>query len=320
MTHTPPAALPTVLVVDDAPIDRLVVRRLLEGSEEWAVVQAADGVAALEVIARDAPAVVLTDLQMPRMNGLELVEQIRDRFPRVPVVLMTGSGSEEIAMAALQSGAASYVPKRRLATDLLPALRQVHEASRTDEGRLRAMGCLAVRRTRFVLDNDPALVGPLLRTIRDDLLAVGLCDATGATRVNVALEEALLNAIYHGNLGVDSALKEEGNGGAFHRLAAERRTLAPYRDRRVRVDVHVTPARARFAVADEGRGFDASLLPDPTDLAYLERPSGRGILLMRAFMDDVTYHPTGTRVTLLKRRDAARDADPLPAHAEAVSV
>jgi len=37
-------------------------------------------------------------------------------------------------------------------------------------------------------------------------------------------------------------------------------------------------------------------------------------------MDDVTYHPTGTRVTLLKRRDAARDADPLPAHAEAVSV
>ena len=68
------------------------------------------------------------------------------------------------------------------------------------------------------------------------------------------------------------------------RLAAARRLEAPYRDRRVRVRVELTPAEARYEVADEGPGFDVSKLPDPTDPANLERPSGRGVLFMRTFI------------------------------------
>ena len=52
--------------------------------------------------------------------------------------------------------------------------------------------------------------------------------------------------------------------------------------------------------------FDTSL-PDPTDLEYLDRPSGRGLLLMRAFMDEVRYNPIGNRVALVKRRDICED-------------
>lgn len=113
---------PTVLVVDDSPIDRLVVGRLIGKAGGWRVAYAVDGVEALEYIALTPPAIVLTDLQMPRMDGLALVEKVRAEFPRVPVVLITGHGSEEIAIAALRAGAASYVPKRNLADELLPAL------------------------------------------------------------------------------------------------------------------------------------------------------------------------------------------------------
>ena len=293
----------TILVVDDSAVDRLVARRLLEKHGEWRVALAADGEEALELIGRSAPAAVLTDLQMPRLDGLALVEQVRERFPRVPVVLMTGCGSEEIAIAALRAGAASYVPKRNLATDLIPALEQVLAASRSDDGRQRALGSLKERTSRFELESDPGLVGPLVQVFRDELTAFGLCDATGATRAGIALEEALLNAVYHGNLGVSSDLKLEGNG-EFERVAARRRTEDPYRDRRVRVRVDVTAADATFVVEDEGPGFDVSALPDPTDPANLDRPSGRGVLFMRTFMDDVRYNPTGNRVTLVKRREA----------------
>lgn len=292
----------TILVVDDSAVDRLVARRLLEKQGGWRVVQTADGAEALDEIARCAPAAALTDLQMPVLDGLGLVERIRERFPRVPVVLMTGHGSEEIAITALRAGAASYVPKRNLSTDLIPTMEQVLAASRTDGQRTRILGALSGRASRYVLENDPALVGPLVQVFREEMAAFGLCDATGATRAGIALEEAVLNAIYHGNLGVSSDLKLAGDG-SFERTAAERRQAAPYRDRRVRVTTHLSQDGATFVVSDEGPGFDVAALPDPTDPANLERPSGRGVLFMRTFMDDVRYNPAGNRVTLVKRRE-----------------
>lgn len=299
----------TILVVDDSAVDRLVARRLLEKQGGWTVAQAADGGEALEVMAHSLPVAVLTDLQMPGVDGLTLVERVREQYPRVPVLLMTGQGSEEIAIAALKAGAASYVPKRKLAEQLIPALEQVLAVSQTDDRRGRVLAALNERVSRFVLESDPALVSPLVQMFREEMAAFGLCDATAATRSGIALEEALLNAVYHGNLGVSSELKQQGNG-LFEKTAAERRFQEPYRDRRVFVTAELTPQAATFVIEDQGTGFDVSALPDPTDPANLEKPSGRGVLFMRTFMDDVAYNPTGNRVTLVKRRETADEVSP----------
>ncbi|MFM8274381.1 MAG: ATP-binding protein, partial [Gemmata sp.] len=85
----------------------------------------------------------------------------------------------------------------------------------------------------------------------------------------------------------------------------ERRTLHPYAPRRVYVTARLTPEQATFVIQDEGPGFDVTKLPDPTDPDFLERASGRGILLMRAFTDEVRYNTTGNRCTMVKRRDGA---------------
>src|SRR5579859_4297636 len=100
---------PLVLVVDDSPIDRLLAGRLIGKVGGLRVEYAIHGRDALDAMSRETPAVVLTDMQMPEMGGLELVEQIRSDYPSVPVVVMTAVGSEEIAAAALQAGAASNV-------------------------------------------------------------------------------------------------------------------------------------------------------------------------------------------------------------------
>ena len=113
--------------------------------------------------------------------------------------------------------------------------------------------------------------------------------------------------MYHGNLEVSSQLKQEDEA-SFHRLIAERRQQPPYRDRRLRVAVQMTAERASFAVEDEGPGFDPKTLPDPTDPANLDSVGGRGLLLIRTFMDEVRFNAAGNRIALVKRRDACRDA------------
>jgi anti-sigma regulatory factor (Ser/Thr protein kinase) len=77
--------------------------------------------------------------------------------------------------------------------------------------------------------------------------------------------------------------------------------MKPYVDRRVSVTSRETPGEAVFVIGDEGPGFDTSQLPDPTDPANLEKRSGRGLLLIRAFMSDVRYNGRGNEVTLTYR-------------------
>lgn len=309
-TPTPPAAAadaPLILVADDSLLEQRYVGRIIEQHGGLRVAFARNGEEALAAITACPPALLLTDMNMPRMDGLTLVEKVRDRFPRVPVVLMTGSGNEGVAVAALKAGAADYVPKQALARDLAPVLDRVLSVGLAERRRYKVLQGMTRRSSQYALENDPALVTPLVAQFREDLIEMGLCDLTGATRAGIALEEALLNAIYHGNLEVSSDLRANGDE-AFHQLARERRGQPPYTARVVRVTARLTAAQATFVVTDEGPGFDVSKLPDPTDPEFLERPSGRGVLLMRTFMDEVRYNPTGNRVTLVKRRDrSARD-------------
>lgn len=95
--------------------------------------------------------------------------------------------------------------------------------------------------------------------------------------VRLALEEALVNAIKHGNR-MDPA-------------------------KQVRIHWAINSESVRIEIEDEGTGFRPEDIPDPTAEENLEKPSGRGIMLMRAFMSEVGYNASGNRVTLVKRRD-----------------
>lgn len=295
----------SVLIVDDSAIDRHLAGALLEKSHHSTVMYASHGREALECMRKRTPDIVVTDLQMPEMNGLDLVSEVRCHFPLVPVVLMTAQGSEDIAVKALQKGAASYLPKSRLAQALLETVENVLAVARADRDQGKLEQCLARCSWSFVIPNDNSLIAPLVDRARHDICRVGLCDETVRTRLGIALHEALINAIDHGNLELTSELREKDDV-EYHRLAEERRKAVPYRDRRVFVRFEVTPQQVTYAVRDEGPGFDPSCLPDPTDPANLERVCGRGLLLIRTFMDEVRHNPSGNEVTMIKRHDPVR--------------
>ena len=92
--------------------------------------------------------------------------------------------------------------------------------------------------------------------------------------LKLALEEALVNAVKHGN------------------------ALDPAKN--VRVHYRVCDQRADVTVEDQGPGFNPAELPDPTSAENIERCSGRGILLMRAYMSSVVFNPQGNKVTMTK--------------------
>ncbi len=153
---------------------------------------------------------------------------------------------------------------------------------------------------RLILDNDKTKVTDVVEQIVAECEAFHLIDEAVRFKVCIALEEALLNAIIHGNLEVSSELRERGDD-SFEQLIEERCSSALYGHRQVTVDCRLTRESATFVITDEGPGFDVRSVPDPTDPDYLERPCGRGMLLMRSFMDEVRYSDRGNSVTLVKR-------------------
>jgi CheY-like chemotaxis protein len=290
----------SALVVDDSAMDRRLAGALLKraGMEP---VYAENGAEALASIEARAPDIVITDMQMPEMDGLALVSEIRARFPHIPVILMTAHGSEELAVRALQTGAASYVPKRSLAHDLAATVRNVIELSSARRATLRVLASLEQIESRFTLDNDVSAIPLIVGHLESDLTRLKACDETALIQIGVALREALVNAIFHGNLECDSALREIDGGKPYQELIERRRGEAPYRERRVRLVTRQRRADVTYIITDEGPGFDPAALPDPTDITQLERVSGRGLLLIRTFMDEVSHNASGNEITMVKR-------------------
>jgi CheY-like chemotaxis protein len=294
-----------ILIVDDSRMDRHLAGRLLGAEDDLELVEAEDGEAALARLRSESADLVLTDLSMPRMDGLELVSAIKEELPLTPVILMTAQGSEELAAEALQAGAAGYVAKRRLAKDLPATVRRVLHASREHVRRSAVLQSMDRSTQRFTLKNESELIPGMVQHFQQLVGAAWGVDGTERVRLAVALEEALVNAMHHGNLELDSKLRGEDHQAYLVELE-RRRSAPPYCDRRIRVTMELTTAELRVVIEDEGSGFDPGSLPDPTDPDFLDRPHGRGVMLMRSFMDEVNYEAGGTRVELVRRREPSQ--------------
>jgi serine/threonine-protein kinase RsbW len=96
--------------------------------------------------------------------------------------------------------------------------------------------------------------------------------------MRLSLEEAITNAIRHGNAGDPKKV--------------------------VTVVADVTDEKLRVVVQDEGEGFEPEDVPDPTSLEFIERPSGRGLMLMRAYLNFVEYSEGGTKITMERNRNS----------------
>ncbi len=291
-----------ILVVDDVPSERLLTGGLLGKRDDWTVAYAESAQQALDLVESDPPDAIVTDMVMPGMDGLELVKKVREAAPQIPVVLVTGLGNELLAVRALEHGAASYVPKRQLARELPATVERVLGTAAENQHRSRLENAIVESRVELEIGNDAELLSPLATFLCEQVEMTWGLARHDRMRVCMALEESLSNALYHGNLELSSELRQSEHG-MFYKLARERARSSPWNERRIRVTMEFGQDEVAYTICDEGRGFDPSKLPDPTDEDRLDLAFGRGIMLMRSFMDDVRYNDRGNEVTLVRRRE-----------------
>lgn len=300
-----------LLVVDDSLVDRRAVGRLLEDRAKYHVEYASNGVEALELMEERLPVAVVTDLQMPEMDGMQLVRAVRERFPTVPAIVITAYGSEEIAVQALASGAADYVPKSQLVSHLRRSVEGVLAIAAGQRSQQRLSRSLRYQELQYELENDVQLIPPLVEQLQHVAADLGLVDDTDRVRLAKALIEALRNAIYHGNLELSAAQVEaasEPSSPAAARIAL-RAKQPPYCNRHVYLRAALTVHEARFTIRDEGPGFNVDGAPDvKADPSCLSHDGGHGIVLIQMFMDQVIFNQAGNEITLVKRAGQRRVA------------
>lgn len=115
----------TIVLAEDHHVVRQGLRSLLEGEADFSIVaEAADGLKTVELIDRLKPDVLVADLIMPGLNGLEVTRQVRERSPQTRVVILSMHASEAYVLQALKNGAAGYVLKDSSAAELVHAIRE----------------------------------------------------------------------------------------------------------------------------------------------------------------------------------------------------
>src|SRR5947207_3097538 len=102
--------MPKILIVDDEPFNLDVLEQEL-GDRGYAVERAADGAAALACFDASRPDLILLDYQMPGMNGVEVMKELRGRGNTAPVIMLTAYGTIERAVLAMKEGAYDFIPK-----------------------------------------------------------------------------------------------------------------------------------------------------------------------------------------------------------------
>ena len=180
------------------------------------------------------------------------------------------SGRASGSGRARAAGGASGKPVR-------PAARKSSDMNRPNaQDRRDSRPANAHGKFSFVIPSDFTAGRDVQRQIMADVARNGF-DDDNTFAIRIALEEALVNAIKHGN------------------------RLDP--GKKVRVEATVTPDRAEITVEDEGPGFNRADVPDPTCDENICRPSGRGILLIESYMNDVRWDRGGRRIHMVKHND-----------------
>jgi len=274
-----------ILVVDDDRTTRHLLQHVLE-SAGFAAAVAADGVEALKALGAERFDLLLLDVWMPRMNGLELLGKLRSRKSRPRVVVMTSDDAPETLLKAVREQAFRYVHKPVESSALLDVVREVLESP--DLPRIEVTSArpdwveLVVPCTREAVER----IQPVLAQL-DASLAPGVRDT-----IAYAFRELLLNAIEWGG-----------------RLDPNRKVrVACLRSKRVLI----------YRIADPGPGFNIDDLPHAaisygpeTPIAHMEvreaqglRPGGFGLLTVKESVDELLYNEKRNEVVFVKYLDA----------------
>jgi len=180
-------AMIKVLLADDHSIVRAGLARIIEESGDMMVVaEAADGRETIELVQEKAPDVVVVDISMPGLDGLEVADQLLSQHPELPIIILTMHEEEQYVLRAVEVGVMGYVTKRSAPEQLVAAIRKVYGGSRYLSD--KAVEMLALRMARGSQGQSPldSLSTREMQVLRQ--LALGQTNREIAASYNISVK------------------------------------------------------------------------------------------------------------------------------------
>ncbi|MDC0357654.1 response regulator [Oligoflexia bacterium] len=299
---------PYVLLADDD----VAARQLMEtfcAKEGWRCDIAQDGEGALRASSSTAYDIVITDLVMPDIMGIELLKKIREQRPGQAIIVVSGSQRiEDSSEVFREGGALDFIEKPVDFTVLKESVTRILAGRRQKklEDTLHKY-VKAERITYEFLSHELAEAQPAL-VLAERLFAAGKINLNTKLRMDLAFQEAVANALEHGNLELQSEWKHDFDDRGvdkFSRTKRERLRDSAYSKRKIWITVEYVDQTISIAIKDEGKGFGHEQQKGPSStVARLESTlqlHGRGVTIITGIMDEVTYADGGSKITMIKR-------------------
>lgn len=287
-----------VLVVEDDQASRSYLEVILR-KENLNFRSADNGKDGLEIFKEYIPDIVLSDINMAQMNGLELLENIKRIKPETIVIMLTAFNSEDYVVEAMKLGANNYLKKPVLKNNLISLLRKYSSVLHSRKSAKKIQGF--IKRHNFSLDFKsnieiiPSIVNYLITEVEGVFPEEVLLD------IKLGLGELLLNAVEHGNLDISFIEKSHAvQNDQLQQLYYERLGDPEFYRRKVFIDFSMTPEYSEWVITDEGDGFDPDSIPNPISEDGILRLHGRGIFICKFQFDELEYLENGNKVRARK--------------------
>lgn len=287
-----------ILIVDDDESVRPMLEKALS-REGFDIQTAADGVLGWESFQKVQPDIVLLDILMPRMNGLELLGKIRGTDSDAIVIMTTAQNSADYTLQALRLKANDYMVKPLFIKELILRLRKYVGLlkDRTEEQEI--LGLIFHRELGMRIGNQLEPVNKIVNRLVHE--AGSSLPKNQRLGIHLGIAEILINAIEHGNLEITAEEKKHAmESGALGKMMESRAQDPRLSKRQVLIQFKMNAETCTWTISDEGSGFDWRNMPDPLQEEKLLGLHGRGILLTLMSFDEVKFLGNGSKVELVK--------------------
>ena len=286
-----------VLVVEDDYSSRELLKICIE-KEGYQCQTANDGMDGFNMFKKYNPDLIISDVRMPNMNGIELLESIRKISKEVIIVFITGHGTEELALQALQLGANNYIKKPVDISEIRTLTNRYYDVIKSKAIQSNIVDLIRHREIEIEIDSDMNLVQSLANYLAEK--TGNYFDSKEKMRIELGINELLLNAIEHGNWEIsyeekNKALLED----RISDLYTSKREDSINANKKVSVKFKQCEKFCEWIITDEGNGFDWKTIYNPLD-TQLSKMNGRGILLSKLQFDELEYLGNGNTVRLKK--------------------
>lgn len=288
-----------ILIVEDDEASRNYLEIILK-KENCDFRSAVNGKEGLAVFKEYTPDLVLTDISMAQMNGIELLGEIKKIRPETIVIMLTAYNNENYVVACMKLGANNYLKKPIPRIDVITLVRKYLSIVSNWETERKISDFVHKNTLKLRFKTDINIINAVVNYLVKE--TEELYTEEAQLDLKLGLNELILNAVEHGNLGISFLEKNEAvQNDSLPELYEERLSIEKYANKEVEIEYIQRSDAAEWIIRDQGDGFNPGTVPNPLSDDGVLRLHGRGIFICKFQFDELEYIGKGNIVRVLKK-------------------